>query len=562
MNSLARSLRLLLFVALIFLCNGCSTLQTKSSHPSHVGQPYSGVKKAAKSFEDGPPSKHVNHDPSGPIGVGAFFIPVQECVSGAFFYLYTTIDLVCSLAGDTLTLPVDLMYLNDFEINQAVSTQDIQMLLQQYQMHKISEPPLIGAIMAGDHQKIATLLQTEPACVNDTGPLGFSPLFYATAIGDQPGIDLLVDAGAGLTPAYAGVVIAYVSDETTLLYLMDQMDVDLSSVAPDGPFHGSNLLTAALRNGHRKLALKVFDDGGSDLNHRDSDGMTSLLWAIRAADLDLAVQLFEHGATLQDTDRLMEAALEQEDRRFFDLLLDEGASLPVNALLLAVENDDVTLMQRLIEMGADLNARDYAGNCALHLAASANKPALIQRLVDAGLSINSRNERGATPLWTAVHGHNPEAVQLLLQLGADPKIPMKSASRGDIRPMKEALRPLFSAYQSPENSERRRKIIQMLIPKAATYDDLTYAVRIGDRAAVTSLIDSGIDPNAGVAIYYAEDDGVLDLLVGHGGDANDRKRFSACVERWRTQFANTYYSGTPEENCEYHCQQRTEGFCP
>lgn len=59
----------------------------------------------------------------------------------------------------------------------------------------------------------------------------------------------------------------------------------------------------------------------------------------------------------------------------------------------------------------------------LHLAALANSnPKIIQALVRLGANINARDENGWTPLHLAAFKNpNPQVVLVLLDLGADPK---------------------------------------------------------------------------------------------------------------------------------------------
>ncbi len=529
-----------------------------------MGNFYSGTKQASKDLLEGPSNNHTNYGPNGPIGVGALFIPVGDFFNATVFYLYTSINIVSSVAGDTLFLPVDLIYMNNFSIEQTLKQRDIKSLVQHYKNSKITEPPLIAAIVKTQHDTLNTLLQRDPKSVNTLGPLGYSPLFYAALLGDTWSIDRILSAGGELTPSYAAITLLYLGDASSFTYLFDRIKIDPSQSAPKGIFHSSNLLTAALRAKHPALAKQFIELNGVDLNYKESDGTTPLLLAINSSDINITATLLEHGASAHN-DLLTKAALHQENLAFFDMLLQHGALPPPNAILLAVDRNDLNLTKRLIKMGVNINATyEYSSqNTALHLAALRNNPDMIRLLVVSGIDVNIRNSRGTTPLYEAIESKNPEAVRTLLDLGADPEIPFMSASAGPIKPLEKALKPLPDYEKDPEASRKRRAIIAMLIPQSAiTYGTLIQAVHAGDVDTISFLIDYGIDPNAGIAIYYAKDSDVLNLLVDHGADGADRKRFVECVTQWKQMFANTYYSGTPEENCEYHCQKRTEGRCP
>ncbi len=560
---LPRSATVILLLTFYFL-SGCSTLQTKSGEPSHVGDPYSGVRQAGESFANGPKKPDTNYGPNGPIGVGALFIPIGEFFRGTGFYLYTTVDLIGSAAGDTLFLPFDLIYVDDFKTAQALEHRDIQTLTQYYQDGTLTEPPLISAIARGDHQRIDALLRNDPGTVGIADPLGYTPLFHAAVAGDAKSLDAILASGGSLAPYYAAVALIYMGDTPTLNTLFERLPPDPDQIAPKGAFHGSNLLTAALRAERPALAERLIRSGAVNLDHEDTDGISPLILTIRAGDLNLTALLLKSGASAKN-DRISEAAIYQEDPAFFNLLTPYGITLPADAIAQAVDRDDLNLTRRLISMGADLNVRKkyMSEYTALHLAAFRNNPDMIRLLVQSGMDVNIRNERGGTPLWKAVDSRRVEAVRTLLELGADPEIPFISASSGPITPLQRALRPIPDYETDPDAAEKRRAVIALLLPQSTTtYATLVRAVQADDVDTVSLLIDRGIKPNPGIAIYYAEDPAVRDLLARYGADARDRERFVKCVADWKRMFANVYYSGTPEENCEYHCQEHTDGRCP
>ena len=86
-------------------------------------------------------------------------------------------------------------------------------------------------------------------------------------------------------------------------------------------------------------------------------------------------------------------------------------------LMLASIKGDEALAQKLIDMGAPVNA-NY-GWTALHYAASTGQTQMTRFLIDKGAEVNARTERGVTPLYMAARVIATPTVDVLLKAGAD-----------------------------------------------------------------------------------------------------------------------------------------------
>lgn len=77
---------------------------------------------------------------------------------------------------------------------------------------------------------------------------------------------------------------------------------------------------------------------------------------------------------------------------------------------------------RLLNSGANVNARDEDGWSPLHFAAQSKAAAVAQLLIAAGAEIDAADLHGNTPLWTAVFTSKGEGVliELLRKAGANP----------------------------------------------------------------------------------------------------------------------------------------------
>jgi ankyrin repeat protein len=146
-------------------------------------------------------------------------------------------------------------------------------------------------------------------------------------------------------------------------------------------------------------------------------GATPFLLAARFLEIDMMRTIAEAGAdpllaTMDGTTPLMAAAGvgwgAGVDRR--------GASLPEGSVI--NDGDSALEAARLaIDLGANVNATNEAGDTALHAAASKGYTAIVQVLADHGARLDVKNKRGRTPLASASSAK--ATADLLRKLGAN-----------------------------------------------------------------------------------------------------------------------------------------------
>ena len=83
-------------------------------------------------------------------------------------------------------------------------------------------------------------------------------------------------------------------------------------------------------------------------------------------------------------------------------------------MLIAARKGWGDALQMLIEVGADLDARDKEGQTAILLAVAKNRVEAVRILIEAGADINAMTPRGVTPLDVA---KNPKITRLLETAG-------------------------------------------------------------------------------------------------------------------------------------------------
>lgn len=181
---------------------------------------------------------------------------------------------------------------------------------------------------------------------------------------------------------------------------------------------------------------------------------------VRAAqddDLDVLVSLISaQDVNFRDKTSgttALEHAVENSNREMVQLLLARGAD--VNArngagqTVLMMLSDDATadLVWDLINAGADVNAKDEDGDTPLIEAAGEINLEVLKTLLDAGAKVDQRNKKGQTPLMLAASCGQTNNVRLLLLAGSpldavdeDGKNALAYAEEDNHRPVMRLLR--------------------------------------------------------------------------------------------------------------------------
>jgi CRP-like cAMP-binding protein len=179
--------------------------------------------------------------------------------------------------------------------------------------------------------------------------------------------------------------------------------------------HDADRLTlwmyAAARGDIAKIREMLFNHG-CDPNMADYDQRTALMLASARGFRDVVTVLLSASANPNTEDTfggtaLFEACKHGHDD-IIDLLVKSGAKLGVvegsakqekmaSLLCSTVHSGDLKLLRRLLRAGADVNAADYDGRTALHIAAAeGNVPAVELLVVEGGADVEKRDRWGAT----------------------------------------------------------------------------------------------------------------------------------------------------------------------
>ena len=152
------------------------------------------------------------------------------------------------------------------------------------------------------------------------------------------------------------------------------------------------------------------------------------------------------------------------------------------ALAAAIRDADAEAVGKLIEAGANVNARDAEGNTPLILASFYASPECVELLIENGADVNAANQAGATALIRAATGH--EKTRLLAAAGANVRV---RTALGNT--------PLILAARRADNS----RTVKLLLERGADANERKDAgvspvisgAASGDPETVQLLLDAG-----------------------------------------------------------------------
>ncbi|WP_210395995.1 ankyrin repeat domain-containing protein [Motiliproteus sediminis] len=221
---------------------------------------------------------------------------------------------------------------------------------------------------------------------------------------------------------------AFHGSEQSLAYLLSKRAPLEAKSSSD---HGATPLHLAAERNQQQLVL-MLHRAGANLEARDYLKRTALHRASRAGSLQALRTLIRLRADVHAVDRTLQTPLLSASRypgsaEILNALLDAGADVnrrardEMTALHYAITTDTQNTVA-LVNHGIDLDARDSQGRTALLLAALADIDAhwpRIKRVVEAGANLNAKDKNGNTLLKIAYHQQHEQLLKLLLRHGVD-----------------------------------------------------------------------------------------------------------------------------------------------
>jgi ankyrin repeat protein len=173
------------------------------------------------------------------------------------------------------------------------------------------------------------------------------------------------------------------------------------------------------------------------------------------------------------------------------------------ALIAAIERNDMVELQQHLEQGVNLNERDHRGRTAIMAATHANNPKIVKILIEAGADINLKDAMQDNPFLYAGAEGLLQILKLLIEAGADTKLTNRyggnalipAAEKGHVENVRELLSTtdvdvnhinnlgwtaLLEVTILSKGGPKHQQITRLLIDNGAN-------VNIADRDGVTPL---------------------------------------------------------------------------
>ncbi|KAF7587418.1 hypothetical protein BBP40_007258 [Aspergillus hancockii] len=250
-------------------------------------------------------------------------------------------------------------------------------------------------------------------------------LFWAAMGGSVEVIKLLLTKGT--SPNVSGVMRAAAEnghEHSIRILVANGGDVNAESYEDEG-----NALQVAAMKGDETL-IRCLLELGADPNRGGGELGSVLHIAAVNGDESITQLLLENGADPNAKGGMygfaLQAAVEEGHGNIIRMLLDNGAEVNLeggpygNAFQAAVENGDIDIVELLLAHGADINTMIGGEKyTALQEVARRGLETMVEFLIDKGANVDSRQRNGQTALHQAAKEGQAGVVALLLRKGAN-----------------------------------------------------------------------------------------------------------------------------------------------
>jgi ankyrin repeat protein len=259
--------------------------------------------------------------------------------------------------------------------------------------------PLLFAAREGDLES-GRILLTAGASANEEAANGASVLVVAALSGNGPFAALLMEHGANPNAAGAGYTALHAA------VLRGDMDLVKALLARNANPNATLTKGSPARYYSTDWAFNIMAlEGATPFWLAARYGDVDIMKALAAGGSDVAVTL--NGVNSLIAGVAANSGFGTGDRR--ERYLGPGALAPTPEEQEALT---VKVVRTALELGLPVKSANSTGDTAIHLAAQQGLASVIQLLVDKGADIEAVNKRGLTPLAVAIAPRPPNPIQI------------------------------------------------------------------------------------------------------------------------------------------------------
>ncbi len=279
---------------------------------------------------------------------------------------------------------------------------------------------LADAAMNDDTAAMQTLLKRH-ADPNVPGTFGTPALHWRVRVDDLAGSKALLKAGAnpnGLTErGISPLSLAIANGNAAMVKLLLDAGANANQLEPSGE---TQLMMAAQAGVLPVVQLLLAKGAQVDAREKNFD-QTALMYAARAGHAEIVSALLAAGANANVATKVGATPefIKPNSVPGFGFGVgilrggvpaDRGRREPtpggMTPLLYAARHDRLEVAKRLVQAGADVNAKEANGIWPLLMAISNDNVAVAHYLLGKGSSVNGQDWYGRSPLWEAVNVRN------------------------------------------------------------------------------------------------------------------------------------------------------------
>lgn len=333
---------------------------------------------------------------------------------------------------------------------------------------------LIWAAING-HEDVATALMGANAKYLATDNQGRSACMWAARHGHLGIVEAILACGIQLDIRdHAGLTVLDHAQESHKLRSMIAAVGELNTELLD-----------AVKSGDKEEVCELLE-AGANVELRDEDGWTPLMWAVLQKSVDLVELMVRYGANPSLVDDKGEKALDDMGSVGEALHTILGSN---DRMLNAAKAGNWTAVDEELKHGAFVNMKDNSKYTALMWAAKNQSADAVQNLVSKNALLDERDLFGWAAVHYAVESHDLDCVSMLWYLGANFSLRTSEddsllhiAVRGDDGPMIQLLLAAQAELEDP-NVEQHTPLM------VATANSLTQSVHtlLAYKASVTAM---------------------------------------------------------------------------